>query len=163
MSPRFSFKPLMLAEFSFYAFSRQRQKAFFFLQPFYVELHPYLPEFLFWIGIRACLFFSFVRAETSFSLLSIILPNIRAAKVDKFCFSANGPMQLDMYSYFWAILTHSMKLKSISALVSISAIIVGGVLQGLNFSSGKAIVFLGVGILIFIYIPIFLIGLSRDK
>ena len=50
-----------------------------------------------------------------------------------------------------------MKLKTISALVSISTIIVGGILQELSFSSGKAIVILGVGILIFVFIPIFLV------
>jgi len=56
-----------------------------------------------------------------------------------------------------------MKLKNISALTSISTIILGGVLQALEFSSGKVIVLLGLGILIFIYIPLFLVGLSKKE
>jgi len=56
-----------------------------------------------------------------------------------------------------------MKLTSVFALVSIFSIIVGGVLQGLDLPFGRVLVFLGVGILIFIYIPLFLVELSRNK
>ncbi|MDA0196299.1 MAG: hypothetical protein O2951_14865, partial [Bacteroidetes bacterium] len=67
------------------------------------------------------------------------------------------------YPFFEIRLSDSceMKLKGIFAIISIFSIIIGGVLQGLGLPFGKAIIFLGVGILIFVYIPLFLLWLSR--
>jgi len=88
---------------------------------------------------------------------------IRAANVDKFGVSANGLWQLEEVFILLRINNLKMKLTSVFALVSIFSIIVGGVLQGLDLPFGRVLVFLGVGILIFIYIPLFLVELSRNK